>query len=309
MADVVALIPNLNTRSEVVHCVESLLNQDRSLDIHVLDLGSRDGSPDALAELSGSIVIHKNLPNRGYGAALNRGLALTDQRWVICSNSDVVYPRDAVMSLTALADEWDRPAIFGVRLANPDGSPQRSTHALPGRFALVWLFAAWLRYFPQLNGRLLGYLSEEEWEGPTTVGWVTGAVLFAERSVFEALGGFDERFFMNSEEVDFCRRARDAGYDVVYVPGVVVEHAGGASGGPANGPVWLAQGAARYTYKHYGSFWAFISKLGAVASYLMSIPLWMLRALRHPGHARESLRDMKRFGSALSAAVREHPRM
>ena len=196
----------------------------------------------------------------------------------------------------------DDMTLVGFRLLGVDGTPQRSARRLPGPFALVWMFAAPLRYWPRLNSRFLGYLDEDRITQPSEVGWTTGAVIAGSRALFKSLGGFDEAFFMNSEEIDLCKRVWDSGGRVLYVPSISVVHVGGASS-PDSGRAlaWLAQGKARYTRKHYGPLVLAAARAGAGIAYVASFPVWLGRAVTRRSTWREAFAEAARYGRALGS--------
>ena len=162
-----------------------------------------------------------------------------------------------------------------------------------------------MRYLKRLNGWALGYLDEGSLQVPTPVGWVTGAVLLIRASLFRALGGFDEHFFMNSEEVDLCARAWQSGSRVVYVPEAKVIHVGGASSSSAASLIWLAQGKARYLSKHYGAATLTLNQAMAVLFLLGSLPVWALRVALHRQPTRDAYCDMAAHVAALRAVLTE----
>ena len=140
----------------------------------------------------------------------------------------------------------------------------------------------------------------------TAVGWVTGALLLMRRGLFERLGGFDESFFMNSEEVDLATRIHAIGGEVVYIPGIaVVHHGGGSSPSRRDALGWLAEGLVRYTRKHFGRTWLWTARVAAVLAYASSIPVWILRGALGRQKPSEALADSRAFAHALGSALHD----
>ena len=159
---------------------------------------------------------------------------------------------DAIEKLVAFADEHPRAAVVGPRLANPDGSLQRSVRGFPTvwRLATEYLFLRKLAPHTQLLNPL--YAGGFDHDEAREVEWVTGAALLVRREAADAVGLFDEDFFMFSEETDWMYRFREAGWTVWFFPGAEVVHVGGASHG---GRMYVEnlRGHLRFLAKHRGA--------------------------------------------------------
>ncbi|MHB1340400.1 MAG: glycosyltransferase family 2 protein [Coriobacteriia bacterium] len=308
-ARVSIVIPSLNTRDLLRSCLRSWMHQRPAANVEVIvvDMSSSDGTLEMIHTEFPECRVIQDVPNRGYGAAVNVGVKQATGEWVVAANSDVEFEDPLfLVRLVSQADDWgsDR-AIFGVRLLNPDGSYQRSARALPGRYALAAMFFAPLRYLRGANARALGYIDDGSLSTPSRVGWLTGAVLLLRRDFFESLGGFDELFFMNSEEVDLCARAYQVGGQVVFIPTVSVTHCGGGSVPSRSDALrWLAQGKVRYTRKHFGRVAVLVARVSAVLAYCLSVPVWVLRGMRSGKH-HDSWNDAVAYARALKAALRD----
>ena len=301
------VIPSLNTAEHLGRMLSSLASSGSKepTEIIVVDMSSTDGTIEMLKSDFPEVTVLADVLNKGYGAAANTGLARATGSHVLVCNSDLAFPDGSMDQLAKLLREVDEKTLVGFRLEGLDGRPQRSVHRLPGRFALTWMFAAPLRYWPRLNSRLMGYMNEEAMTQRTPVGWVTGAALGAHRTLFDRLGGFDEAFFMNSEEVDLCARVQDLGGTVLYAPEITLVHMGGGSSPDSTLPLtWLAEGKARYTRKHFSRTTLWAARLGAVVAYLGSFPVWMGRwAVRRTTFG-QAAGEVVRYGRALEGAWR-----
>ncbi len=156
-----------------------------------------------------------------------------------------------------------------------------------------------------LTVRLNNYLPDWKIDQTIEVDWVTGAALAASRKLFDRLQGFDETFFLFSEEVDLCRRLHDLGGRVLYVPEVELTHVGG--GTLPDGDLrwrWLAAGRVRYTRKHYGHAILLLARLGATLAYLSNYPMWAWGRLRRTMSADKVRSEVKVWGAALLEAWR-----
>jgi N-acetylglucosaminyl-diphospho-decaprenol L-rhamnosyltransferase len=192
--------------------------------------------------------------NKGYGAALNEGIGEASGDRLLLMNADA-WPRpDAIERLGAFAAREPHVGIVGPRLVNPDGTLQPSVRGFPTlwRLATEYLFLRWLapwsRVLNAFYGSRFDHGSRREAE------FLVGAVLLVRRQLIEEIGGFDERFFMYNEEVDFCYRARAAGWSVVFSPEAEFVHVGGAST-VQNGPQMYREqlrSHLRFLAKHHG---------------------------------------------------------
>jgi GT2 family glycosyltransferase len=149
--------------------------------------------------------------NRGFARAANEGARLSSGDWLLFLNPDVTLPRDFFDGVLPLAAELEaqepRTGVVGFRLENPDGSPQFSTGPWP---TLAGTVAGLALPRHRRKCRPIGQADH------TDVPWVTGCCMLVHQDCWRALGGFDPRFFLYYEDVDFCRRAQEAGWSVRY---------------------------------------------------------------------------------------------
>ncbi|HVF79937.1 MAG TPA: glycosyltransferase family 2 protein [Solirubrobacteraceae bacterium] len=221
-------VVSFNTREILQRCLASVVAA-RPCEAVVVDNGSTDGSVELVRHTFPSVRLIVNECNVGYGAAANQALVSAAASAVLLLNSDTVLAPTALSALEAYLSAHPRAAVVGPRLANVDGSLQRSTYPFPsagdallGESGLHLL----VRRVPVLRERLLRTWSHDV---ARPVPWVLGAALAIRREPFEAVGGFDEAFFMYGEEVDLCRRLREAGFETHFAPVTTVLHLGGAS--------------------------------------------------------------------------------
>jgi N-acetylglucosaminyl-diphospho-decaprenol L-rhamnosyltransferase len=171
-----------------------------------------------LRRLSGVSVV-RNPENHGFARAVNRGSRLSRGEWVLLLNPDVTVPDGFLDGVLDAAQRWPardpRAGVIGFQLRNRDGTKQASSGPFPTLLGTV-------------AGLLLPRSRRKTRHRPLTarrpVPWVTGGCLLVRRDCFEEVGGLDERFFLYYEDVDFCRRARRAGWSVWYEPALRVTH-------------------------------------------------------------------------------------
>jgi GT2 family glycosyltransferase len=187
---------------------------DRHLDprppLVVVDSGSRDDGA-ALARERGAEVVVLDA-NRGFGAANNAGLERVTTPVTVLLNPDVELLDGSLAALASRAAARD--ALVVPRLVNPDGTPQKTAHPVPGTLAGMLLAV------PRVA---------EPWRAqrPRDVGWAIAAALAARTATLRRLGPFDKCAFLHYEDLDLCLRARAAGIPTELRPEVVLRHAGG----------------------------------------------------------------------------------
>lgn len=208
---------------------------------------SDDCSPVPFGAMDGVLVVRRE-SNGGFGAAVNYGAARATGDLLLILNSDLSVGPGFLAELLAAAEPW-LPAVVGPRLVDPRGEVDYTARDFPRIRTSV---AAWLTPLATLRRlpiwhALVGHdVAAVQGNRTAVVDWIVGAALLLPRQAFEAVGGFDERFFMNSEEIDLQRRLRDRGVPSVYIPGVVATHVGGGSSDPRKRRAWLVEGEFRY---------------------------------------------------------------
>ncbi|SOD73016.1 N-acetylglucosaminyl-diphospho-decaprenol L-rhamnosyltransferase [Jatrophihabitans sp. GAS493] len=187
--------------------------------------------------------------NLGYGRAVNIAAATIDTEFVVVANPDVVWSPGSLQTLLEAARRWPRGGSFGPRIYTESGLVYPSARALPslGR-GIGHAVCGW--WWPS-NPWTTSYRNERRALGETPVGWLSGACLLLRRSAFEAIGGFDEAYFMYFEDVDLGDRLGRAGWQNVYVPDAEVTHIGAHA---------TSRDPARMATEHHRSAWIYLSR-------------------------------------------------
>jgi GT2 family glycosyltransferase len=255
------VVPTRDTRALTLRCLETAAPlAARGAELVVVDDGSRDGTAEAVrARFPGAVVL-VNAQTRGFGGSANRGLVAAQGEVLLLLNSDTeVDPATVPLVLEAFERE-PRLGAAGAELRNADGTPQWSAGAAPTR---PWLFGL-SSGVPALLGAFPGYrrLRPMGSAQRPRVDWVSGAALAIRRAAWAETGPFDEGYGFYGQDLDFCLRLREAGWDVRVVPGWVVTHLGGATiaaqegaaGGRHPGLLWTD--LLRWGEKRHGAGWA-----------------------------------------------------
>jgi len=228
------ILVNWNTGSRLIEAITSISQHHSSLvsSVIVVDNASTDASlthVDALTDLPFPLHIIRNLANRGFGAACNQGAELAASGYLLFLNPDT---RLFQHSLSVPLDFMRRPenadvGILGIQLVDEYNHIARSC----ARFPSLGIFLAQALGLNRLPGlrHLNTHLSEWPHDKTAMVDHVIGAFFFMRRSLFELLGGFDERFFVYLEDLDLSLRAHQAGWRTVYLTDAQAFHAGGGT--------------------------------------------------------------------------------
>ncbi len=188
----------------------------------VVDNGSVDGTREWLRSQDGVTLVEG--PNVGFGAGVNAGVRrLGGSGPVVVLNPDVRLEPGSVRTLVEVLVRR-RAAVVVPLLREPDGSRAHSLRREPTVWRTLGLGDSRVPLLSEVVREDRAYDAEHEAE------WATGAVMLLDRATFDDLGGFDEWFFMYSEETDYCLRARDRGRPTVFTPHAVAVHVGGGSG-------------------------------------------------------------------------------
>jgi N-acetylglucosaminyl-diphospho-decaprenol L-rhamnosyltransferase len=214
--DATAVLVNYNSGSRLGPLLESLEPEVRS--IVIVDNASADRSADQV-EARPKAQLIRNQANLGFAAAANQGAAGSDSAWLLFVNPDVhLRPGDVTMLLKSLPEDVAAVAPLQV---DAEGTPKPETG---GYRPTLGRYLVWAALPVRLHRQRGPWLAPPWPDRDTELDWVSGALLGIRRTVFEELGGFDERFFLYHEDVDFGGRARRAGYRVLCRPGVQLHH-------------------------------------------------------------------------------------
>lgn len=299
-ADVTIVIVNWNAGGCLRAGVDSIVAGSGGFDVRtvIVDNGSGDGSADGLDGIPGVRVV-RSATNLGFGRACNLGAVAADSRYLLFLNPDAALHVATLPALLAYADgpEARDVGICGVQLVDERGAIARSCSRLPTTARLAAQAVGIDRVLPRL-GCIMA-----EWDHAATreVEQVIGAFFLVRQSLFEQLGGFDDRFFVYFEEVDFSLRAARAGWRSVYFAGAQAFHAGGGT---------TAQAKARRLFYYQRSRWLYARKhlpaagAGAVLALTLAVEPWARTAAAavrgRPSEAREAWKAWARLLSWLA---------
>lgn len=249
------IIPSFNTKKLLKQCIDSIKKNrgNLKLEIIVVDNGSTDSSVEMVRKLKVKLI--ENKENLGFAKAVNQGIKKAKGEHLFLLNSDAVVQPGALEAMVKFAKTHPLAGVVGGRLLNPDGSVQASVYHFPSLIRAIREFwfnqkDTYQKYVPQFDQ-------------PVVVDAVTGSTMLIPKNIIDEIGLLDEKYFMYFEDLDYCRRAKKAGYKTYYLPRVEFVHYHGASGKkiPELTHQWLVQSSKVYN--------------GLLKYYLLTSIIWL----------------------------------
>lgn len=220
-----------NTIADLRACLQSLRNakEEGKFEVIVVDNASHDGSPDMVEQEFPEFILLRQTTNLGFTGGHNLAIQKRNGHNVALLNSDTIVHPGAIKTIIQFMRQHPEAGIVGPKLLNPDGSLQFSCRRFPNPVAAAFRNTFLGRLFPN-NKFTRDYLMQDLSHTDTTeVDWVSGAAMFVQKDVVDKIGGLDGSLFMYCEDVDWCKRAWQAGFKVVYLPTAIITHAIGTS--------------------------------------------------------------------------------
>ncbi|MCY4437573.1 MAG: glycosyltransferase family 2 protein [Chloroflexi bacterium] len=247
------IIVSYNTRELLARCLASIAAEPQPPDeVIVVDNASADDSVVMVREQFPHVQVIANAENRGFAAATNQGLQSATGDFLCLLNPDTELFPGALAALAAFLAAHAEVGVAGPTLLHTDGTYQHAAFRFPT------LPMALIDFFPLnhrlLNSRLNGRYPFRLYEHPFAMDHPLGACMMVRREACADVGLLDERFFMYCEEIDWCRRIKQADWEIMHVPGARVVHHGGQSTKQTAGRMFVELHRSRFRLfaKHHG---------------------------------------------------------
>jgi len=238
-------------------CLESIYRCTHSIRLEVIvsDNGSTDDSIDQVRRNFPLVRVIENNRNLGFAKGNNVGIQAARGQYILILNPDTIIHENSLDRWISFAEQHPKAGGFGLRVLNPDGSYQVSARPFMS-IRGEWIAA--------LYARPLGLVSDAfrsdtyvGWHGDSEreIDWQSGCCVMFRADILKSIGGFDEQFFYQCEEVDLCLRVRQAGYQILFTPSATITHLGGQSVRkfPIRFEIEKLRNRYRYFYKHFGA--------------------------------------------------------
>jgi GT2 family glycosyltransferase len=255
MVDISIIIVNWNTQTYLRTCLESIQATARGLQVQIIvvDNASSDDSVKMVKRDFPRVLLLPQQDNLGFAAGNNEGIRFATGRHLFFINSDVKVLDGCIEQLYALLESRPQTGLAGPRILDRNGSTQRSCMSRPtlwNTFCRTVYLDKLLPHWSLFSSLLLGHWNHDT---QRQVEVINGCFWAARREAIDVVGPLDERFFMYGEDVDWCTRFAQAGWEILFHPQAQAIHYGGASSAkaPQRFYVQLYRAKLQYWQKHH----------------------------------------------------------
>lgn len=258
VARVSVIIVVWNAKRYVLECLQSLSQYCAGVysEVIVVDNASTDGTPDLVAELYPGFRLIRNPENYGFSRANNIGIEQATGDYICLVNSDVAFTDDCISPMVQYLTDHPETAMLGPRMLSADGRVRRSTMRFPTLWNSFSRALALDTVFP--GSRFFGgfLMADFDHERTMPVEVLNGWFVMVRRSAMKDVGPLDTRFFIYGEDVDWCYRFHQAGYQIAFFADAAAIHYGGSSSSsaPIRFNLEMHRANAQYWRKHHGWF-------------------------------------------------------
>ena len=300
MIDLSIIIVSWNVADLLAACLDSLDNDSLAFnqpegdkpiaEIIIVDSGSTDNTVEMLQQQFTHVRVLAQEENVGFTRGNNIGLSAAHGRYVMLLNPDTEVIGDALPQMIHYLEQHPQTGIVGPHTLNSDGTHQSTRRRFPTLSTGIFE-STWLQRFAPNTSLERYYVTDHENDETIAVDWVQGSALMARREVYEQIGGLDTGYVMYWEELDWCKRAKDKDWDVVYLGNAQIIHHGGKSTEQAHARshIHFQESKLRYFRKYHGYHTAYLLRIFLIANYLWQLAIEGLKGLL--GHKRELRRD------------------
>ncbi|MCL5783780.1 MAG: glycosyltransferase family 2 protein [Patescibacteria group bacterium] len=257
MFDLSVVILSYNTKELTCKCLKSIFGKKWNIkyEVWVVDNASSDGSVEAIKRSFPQVHLVESQTNLGFAGGNNLALKKIESKYILLLNSDTEILSGSLEKLVQFAEDKNYD-IVSCKLQNSDGSFQPNAGELP-IFIPVML---WISGLDDILKKILPVSSYQAtdksyyYDG-RKVGWISGSVMLVKNEVFKKIGYLDEKIFMYGEDVEFCLRAKKAGFSVGWTDRAEIIHLGGGSSKRPKFNQWTGEfKGLLYIYKKYYGF-------------------------------------------------------
>ncbi len=275
------IIVNWNSVEYLVNCIRSIREQTHkvSYEIIVVDNASFDGCGERLSHEFPDVIFIQSPSNLGFAAANNLGASRARGSALLFLNPDTEVLNGSLDCLYEILLRLSDAGVVGGRLLNSDGSVQIScVQPLPTLWNQLLDAELMLRLFPNFRS-WRSAISFENQVVPCEVEVVSGACMMLRKPVFESVGGFSEDYFMYSEDLDLCYKARNSGFRNYHVPDAVFIHHGGCSSGKAGtafSNIMMRESVSVFLAKSKGNLYSRMYKMAMAGAAAIRLAIMLL---------------------------------
>lgn len=229
--DISVIIVSWNSEKWIKNCLDSLgaHSENLKIEIMVVDNFSQDKTVEVLKTYGGKIKLIENSANLGYAKGCNQGLKIAQGNYILLLNPDTEVTETSLKKMFQFMEQSPEVGALGPQLLDFQGQIQPSCRRFPNYKLLLWEFSGLSRLFPK--SQLFGAWKMGDFDFKTTreVDQPMGSALLVRKKVIEQVSMMDERFSMFYNDVDLCKRIKQAGWKVYFYPKAKIYHFKGAS--------------------------------------------------------------------------------
>ncbi len=271
--DLSIVIVNFNTKELTLNCIDSIKSFTRNIKYEVILV--ENSTKDEIQKCEG-VKILRNKENVGYSKANNQGIKTATGRYTLLLNSDTLIQDNVLGEMVNWLDENEKIGVATCTLKNEDGSVQGTGGYFPTLTRVFsWMTIQDLLFVDKIikpfhPSKEKSFAKNDDfYKKEKELDWVTGAFMMIRTKVIDEVGGLDEGYFMYTEDTDFCFRAKQHGWKVIYNPKWSITHFGGKSSTTREFPIISEYKGVKTFYKKHYPAWQFpilrlLLKIGAL---------------------------------------------
>lgn len=297
--DVSVIIVAWNVRDFLQNCLDSIYKETKGIEFEVIyvDNASEDKSVEMVREHFPQANIIQNMQNKGFAEANNQGIKAAKGRYVLLLNSDTVILDNAIAITVEFADTHPEAAVVGCKVLNPDKTLQLTCFMFPSILNMLLSASYLYKLFrkSQFFGR--GLMTWWDRDNVKEVDVVAGCFMLVRKNAIQQIGVLDKRYFIYTEEIDWCYRFKKNGWKILFTPEPEIIHYGGQTTKQMTGKFRLQLSGSKLIFmKLHRSKLAFPFARFLIALFLfLRVPYWLAVAMLHKNEREKSIQTAKTY--------------
>lgn len=280
--DISIIIVSWNVAQLLEDCLHSVYDNtpDMSLEVIVVDSASSDNTVQMVKEKFPQVMLLAQAENVGFTRGNNIGLGVATGKYLFLLNPDTVILEDTIRQMVNYLENHPKMGIVGPHTLNSDMTHQSTRRRFP-TVGTAFFESTWLEGIAPRNLLDRYYVRDVSDDAVSDVDWVQGSALMARREIYDQIGGLDIGYIMFWEELDWCKRAKLAGWGVSYLGTSKIIHHGGKSTDQAGARkhIHFQESKLRYYKKFFGGGFALLLRIFLLLNYVWQIMVEGSKAL------------------------------
>lgn len=258
-ADLSIIIVTWNSEKDIALCLASIeqAKKNLNLEVFVVDNASSDDTASIVKASFPQVTLVQNKKNIGFTKANNQAIRQSTGNYLLLLNPDTSVTKESLIDATEYMESRPEAGITGCAIHNPDGSQQYSVRKFPSLISQIFVLCKLHNFFPNLPALKRYFALDFDYSKEQAVDQVMGAFMIIRRECLEQVGLFDEKIWIWFEDVDYCKRAKNLDWKVMYAPKFSIVH----NQSQSFTKLWAVQeqkifnrSLLYYMQKHHGNF-------------------------------------------------------